>query len=343
LVRQVDSDDPDAFIGADDAVQASYASGGRTGEDAFFITYYASRRETWSLALDERALRRLAAGAVSTIDVHVSKKVAPKPRSRRGEAFALWGESDSERAMLRSDADINTVLVGLQRRSRQPNNAVATAILGSTFGDFVFIAISSDDSAHVSVVFHSGDRSALDGDDAQVEPLPAAFPLLPSPVQLVHGDYVPLGPVRDALVRLVLAGTVDRSLRWTSSMRGSLLFDLPQILTDLGFTVPLARPFQALVASNITVDVSPTPGAQDSDSTSVAEALVGALIDQNAIELTSSRGRSVLCERVAWLLDEQAEGKPLRLMDLLMRDLNVADVFVDQLQLDTLLAAILKK
>ena len=107
IVRLVDSDDPDVFVDADDAVQTSYASGGRTGDDAFFITYYASRHETWSIALDERTLRRLAADAVSAVDVYVSEKPARQPRARRGDAFALWGENERERAMLKSEAEID--------------------------------------------------------------------------------------------------------------------------------------------------------------------------------------------------------------------------------------------
>lgn len=339
LVRLLDTDDPDVFVDADDAVQTSYASGGRTGDDEFFITYYPSRRETWSFVLDERTLRRLAANALSTIDVDVLEKPAPESRARRGDAFALWGENERARAMVTSEADIDGLLAWLRGRTRH-DSGVATAILGGTFGDLAFIAIAPDETAHLSVVFRSGERSALIGDDAQVEPLPASFPLLPDPVPLAYRDYVSLSSVRDALVRLVLAGTVDRELRWTPAMHGGLLLDLPSILTERGFTVPLARPFRAFTESEIAFAVADMLDENGLDSTAVANALVGALVDQSAIELTGDRGRDVLCERIALRLDERREGEPLGLMDLLMSDSNVVDVFVDDAALDALFARV---
>jgi hypothetical protein len=272
----------------------------------------------------------------SAVDVYVSEKPA-RPRARRGDAFALWGENERERAMLKSEAEIDALLTWLHHRSRLQDGAVATAVFGSTFGDLVLIALASDNMAYLGVVFHSGDRNALEGDDAQVEPLPASFPLLPEPVPLTHGNYVRLAPARDALVRLVLAGSIDRKLPWTSAMHGGLLLDLPRIMTERGFTVPLPTPFRRFAASELPVDEA---NAEKCDSATVADSLVGALVKQNAIELTGKRGETALRERITNLLDAQADGEPLGLMDALMNDPNVVDVFVDETELDALLAGI---
>lgn len=43
LVSVLDSKDPDRFIDADDAVQTSYASGGRLDDGRFFVSYRAGK------------------------------------------------------------------------------------------------------------------------------------------------------------------------------------------------------------------------------------------------------------------------------------------------------------
>jgi hypothetical protein len=337
VVRQLDSKDPDAFVDADDAVQTSYASGGRTGDNEFFIAYRSSRRETWYMGLDEHALRRLASGVVSTVDVEASAKVVPEPRVSRGDAFVLWGELDAERAMITTDADIDTLVTWLHARSCSRSDGVATAVFGSTFGDYVYLAIAASGYAYVSVVLRSGDRYAVAGDAAQVELQTASFPWLSAPVPLTHGDYVPLASVRNAIVRLVLSGRRDRHNRWTSAMYSVLLHTLPMLLAERQFIVPLAVPFQPLTASEVKLS-SITP---ERSRTRFAETLVDTLVAQNAIELTGIQGGKSLCSTITALLENSAYLKPFRLMDLLLRDANVAEVFIDENELNALVMQLL--
>ena len=220
LVSVLDSKDPDRFIDADDAVQTSYASGGRLDDGRFFVSYRAGKggksgasEETCSLDLDAAGLRRLAAGLEAQVAVAVSRPTY-EARRLRGEAFAVWGAAATDGCILRDDTQIDALLEAVERTSS--TGAGVGMVLGSTHGDVITLVALPTGDAHVAVVFAGGPTAYLSsqGDDAL-----------------------------EAVKRLVKGEDVDDSDRrvLVPRIHGAFLLDVPRHLGERGLVVPLGK------------------------------------------------------------------------------------------------------
>ena len=243
IVSVLDSEDPDRFIDADDAVQTSYASGGRLDDGRFLVSYRAGKNgkgeETWSLDLDEAGLRRLAAGLEARVAVAVSHP-SYEARRLRGEAFAVWGAGATDGCMLRDDPEVDALLA-LVARISSTGTGVAM-VLGSTHGDVISLVALPSGDAHVAAVLAGGRTAYLSskGDDAQTEPVGVALPFMNLDVSLTYAECIGLGDALEAVKRLVKGEDVDCRVL-VPRIHGAFLIDVPRHLRERGLVVPLAK------------------------------------------------------------------------------------------------------
>lgn len=209
LVRALDSRDPGVFLDADDAIQVKGASGGRLAAGSFFISYRANDSETWSIALTEPDLRRLAAGALKTVDVEVSRREV-EPRAVVGDAFAVWGSGPDEGCRLGEPADVDRLLASLRRAAASGARSLA---IGSSHGDCILFAAVSSDEAMLAMTFAGGDVPYLTsrGDPSQSEPITVPVPLTTRTIATTWGNCIGFDDAARAAKALAFGGDVDRA------------------------------------------------------------------------------------------------------------------------------------
>lgn len=180
----------------------------------------------------------------------MSEDVNPSDaRSRKGDAFAIWGDKPNERCMIHSSRDMNGILRELASRG---NKRPLAALFGSSFGDLVFVVFSTH-LVHVSAVLAgTGDCVSAKGNPARTEALPAKFPVLQKDVPLTVANYVATVHGQAAIKELVMNGDVSDVIVWNDAIEiEELRVELPKIMRERALVAPLDKSMPPFSASDL--------------------------------------------------------------------------------------------